>query len=153
MDASLLDAVMGPIWAALGAVGHKALSEAEDETASGVVGLGRRLLARLRRRGDSTGSTNAAETARPQLEAAVADVTSDPDDQDFRAALRGQVKKALSGTDGVEDRSLIGDLEGLLEAAGVHVSAEGAGSVAVGHNEGIISTGSNARNTIRRGGA
>jgi hypothetical protein len=147
MDASLLDAVMGPIWAALGAVGHKALSEAEDETASGIVGLGRRLLARLRRRGDST------DTARPQLEAAVADVTSDPDDQDFRAALRGQVKKALTGTDGVEDQSLVADLESFLEAAGVRISAEGAGSVAVGHNEGIISTGHNARNTIRRGGA
>jgi hypothetical protein len=147
MDASLLDAVMGPIWAALSAVGRKALSEAEDETATGLVGLGRRLLARLRRRGES------AETARPQLEAAVADVTSDPDDQDFRAALRGQVKKALTGTDGVEDQSLIADLETLLESGGVHISAEGAGSVAVGHNEGIISTGQNARSTIHRGGA
>jgi hypothetical protein len=150
MDASLLDAVMGPIWAALGAVGQKALSEAEDETASGIVGLGRRLLARLRRRGESTAS---AETARPQLESAAADVTSDPDDEDFRAALRGQVKKALTSADGVEDQSLVADLKALLESAGVRISAEGAGSVAVGHNEGIISTGHNARNTIRRGGA
>jgi hypothetical protein len=148
MDASLLDAVMGPIWAALSAVGQKALSEAEDEAAGGLVGLGRKLLARLRRR-----SAESPETARPQLEAAVADVTSDPDDEDFRAALRGQVKKALTGKDGVEDQSLVADLEALLESAGVRISAEGAGSVAVGHNEGIISTGNNARNTIRRGGA
>ena len=103
MDAGLLEAVMGPIRAALGAVGHKALSEVEDE--------------------------------------------------DFRSALRGQVNKALSGADGLEDPGLGADLKELLDAAGVRVSAEGAGSVAVGRNEGIISTGGNARNTVHRGGA
>jgi hypothetical protein len=147
MDAGLLEAVMGPIWAALGVVGHKALSKVEDQAADETVRLGRRLLDRLRHRGGS------GDAARPQLEAAAADVAADPQDEDFRSALRGQVKKALSGTDGLKDEGLAADLKELLEAAGVRVSAEGAGAVAVGHNEGIISTGSNAKNEIRRGGA
>lgn len=33
MDAELLDAVMGAIWTALGAVGHKVLSDVEDQAA------------------------------------------------------------------------------------------------------------------------
>jgi hypothetical protein len=146
MDAGLLDAVMGPIFAALGAVGHKALSEAEDQAADETVKLGRRLLDRLRRRGVD-------EAARPQLEAAAAVAAEDPEDEDFRLALRGLVKMALTGKDGVQDPTLAADLTQLLEAGGVQVGASGAGSVAVGHNEGIISTGDRARNTIRRGGS
>ncbi|WP_034260375.1 hypothetical protein [Actinospica robiniae] len=146
MDPNLLEAVMGPIWAALGAIGHKALTDAEDDAAKGIVGLGHKLLARLRRRGGST------DPARAQLEAAAVDVANAPDDEDFRAALRGQVKKALAGTDSVDDPSLVEDLTKLLEAAGVQVSAEGAGSVAVHHNEGIISTGKHAKNSINRWG-
>lgn len=144
MDAGLLEAVMGPIWAALGAIGHKALSEVEDEAADETVRVGRRLLGRLRRRGGS------GDPARPQLEAAAADLASAPADEDFRSALRGQVKKALSGTDGLADETLATDLKQILQDAGVRVSAEGAGSVAVGRNEGIISTGDKARNTINR---
>ncbi len=146
VDAGLLDAVMGPIWAALGAVGHKALSQAEDQAADETVRLGRRLLARLGHRG-------AGEPARPQLEAAAAVAAADPEDEDFRSALRGQVKMALTGKDGVEDPTLVANLTQLLEAAGVRMTAGGAGSVVVSHNEGIISTGDGARNTIRRGGA
>ena len=148
MDAGLLEAVMGPIWAALGAIGHKALTDAEDEAATGLVALGRRLLTRLRR------NPAAAEGARPQLEAAAANVAADPSDQDFRAGLRGEVKKALAGTDGAPDPTLAADLTGLLKAAGVHVTAVGERSVAVAHNAGIISTGDHAQNTINgRGGA
>lgn len=54
---------------------------------------------------------------------------------------------ALAGKDGVDDPTLAADLTQLLEAAGVRVSASGAGSVAVGHNEGIVSTGDQATNT------
>ena len=36
------------------------------------------------------------EESRPALEAAVAEVAKAPDDDDFTAALRGQVKKALA---------------------------------------------------------
>lgn len=147
MGVELLDAVMGPIVAALRAVGRKALSDAEDQSASGLVGAGRKLLARLRR------SDGSGQPARPQLEAAAADLAADPQDGDFRAALRGQVKKALAGTDGVDDPSLAEDLTRLLEATGIHVSAQGAGSVAVAENKGIISTGENATNTIHRGEA
>jgi hypothetical protein len=143
MDTDLLDAVLGPILAALGAIGHKALSNVEDETASGLVGLGRRLLARLCHR-DAAG-----KPARPQLEAAAADVAAEPADEDFRAALRGQVRKALAGSDGVEDRALIAQVQSLLKASGAWGSTSG--SVVVGHNEGIISTGPGATNTIRRG--
>lgn len=145
MDAGLLEAVMGPIWAVLSAVGRKAVSSAEDQAADETVRLGQRLLARLHHRGESE------EPARPRLEAAVADAAADPQDADFHAALRGQVRKALTGKDGVDDATLVADLESLLEAAGVRVSANGARSVAVEHNEGIISTGDGARNTIRRG--
>lgn len=147
MDAGLLDAVMASIWAALGAVGHKALTDAEDEAANESVKLGRRLLARLLRRGGSK------DPARPQLEAAVGVAADNPQDEDFRLALRGQVKMALTGKDGVDDPMLAADLAHLLDAAGIQVSAGDARSVAVGHNEGIISTGDHASNTIHRGGA
>jgi hypothetical protein len=147
MDAGLLDAVMASIWAALGAVGHKVLTDVEDQAADESVKLGRRLLARLLRRGGST------DPARPQLEAAVCVAAEDPADEDYRSALRGQVKMALTGKDGVDDPTLAADLARLLEAAGVQVSASGARSVVVGHNEGIISTGDQASNTIHRGGA
>lgn len=147
MDAGLLEAVMAPIWAALGAIGHKALADVEDEAADETVKLGRRLLVRLLHRSGSK------DTARPQLEAAAEDMATMPEDEDFRLALRGQVRKAVSGVDGVDDRSLVADLEALLRAAGVRVSAKGAGSVAAARNDGIISTGANARNEIRRGEA
>jgi hypothetical protein len=35
MDTDLLEAVMGPIWAALGAIGPKALSDAQDIISTG----------------------------------------------------------------------------------------------------------------------
>jgi hypothetical protein len=147
MDAGLHEAVMGPIWAALGAVGHKGLSEVENEAADGTVRLGRDRLVRLRHCGEFR------DAARPHSEAAAADFASEPEDEDIRSALRGQVNKALSGADGLRDPGLAADLKELLEAAGLHVSAEGIGAVAVGHNEGIISTGSNTKNEIRRGRA
>jgi hypothetical protein len=142
MDAGLLDAVMGPIWAALGAIGHKALADAEDEVADGTVRLGRRLLLRL------VGPREPSGASRPQLEAAAGDVATDPDDADFCAALRGQVRKALSGDDGLQDPQLASDLTELLEMAGVSVTADGTGAVAVGLNNGIISTGDSAYNSM-----
>ena len=147
MDAGLLETVMGPIWAALGAIGHKALSEAEGEAADETVQLGRRLLSRLLQRGGSR------DSARPRLEAAAADVATTPGDEDFRVALRAQVKKALTGTDGVDDLEIARDLASLLDAASVRATAHGDGAAAVGHNEGIISTGNHATNRIHRSGA
>ena len=143
MDAGLVDAVMTQLTLALGVVGQKVLSSAEDEAADETVRLGQRLLARLRRSASD-------DPARPQLESAAADVAANPDDEDFRAALRGQLKKALSGADGMNDPALAEDLLGLLRDAGVSVAATGQGSVAVGRNEGIVSTGDHATNTINQ---
>lgn len=142
MDAELIDAVMVPVLAGLGAVGHKVLTTVEDEAADEAVQASRRLLARLRRGRDGTG--------RPQLEAAAADVATDPADEDFRGALRGQVRKALAGTDGLDDPDLAADLTGILDAAGISVTASGTSAVAVGHNDGIISTGDSATITQHR---
>lgn len=142
MDTELIDAVMVPVLAAVGAMGHKVLTTVEDETADEAVRLGWRLLARLRRGRDGTG--------RPQLEAAAADATADLAEEDFRSALRGQVKKALAGTDGVDDPELAADLTGILAADGVSVTAIGVGAVAVNRNDGIISTGGGATITQHR---
>ena len=145
MDAGLIDAVMAPVVTALGTIGGKALTVVEDEAADETVRLGRRLLGRLRR-----GAEDGGGGGRPQLEAAAADVAADPQDPDFQAALRGQVKKALGGIDGVEDPDLAADLAGLLAAAGVAVTASGERAVAVARNEGVIATGDNATITQHR---
>lgn len=73
-----------------------------------------------------------------------------PADEDFRAGLRGQVKKALSGADGVYDPGLAADLTRILADAGMTVSATATRAVAVGHNDGIISTGDDATITQHR---
>src|SRR4051812_44843964 len=112
---------MVPALAALGVIGHKVLTTVEDEAADEAVRLGHRLLTRLRRGRDGT--------ERLQLEAAVTDVAAAPADEDFRGALRGQVKKALAGTDGAEDPDLAADLTGILAEAGVTVTATGPGAV------------------------
>jgi hypothetical protein len=132
VDVALVDAVMPPLLAAIGAVGRKVLTVAEDATADATVRLGQRLLARLRG---------------TRLDEAVTDVADRPGDDDFNHALRAQVKKALA-----EGGPLLADdLRELLATAGVRVSAAGAGSVAVQHNEGIVSTGDGAANTVNRG--
>ena len=145
MDAGAIEAMTAPIWAALGAVGHKTLNRVEDGTADEAVKLGRRLLARLLSRGGAPGS------ARPQLAAAAANFAAAPENEDLHEALRVQLRLALTGADDVDDPSLVGDLRGLIQAAGTYVSAVGVGAVSVGFNEGIVSTGEHAKNTIRRG--
>jgi hypothetical protein len=147
MDPGLLDAVMGPIWAALGAIGHKALSDVEDTTADETVRLGQRLLARLLRRGRSQ------DPVRPALEAAAQEVAADPQQDDFRGALRGQVRKALAGADAVADLDLAADLEGILKAAGkMIIVAQGTNAVAMDNNQGNVSFGDHTTNTVNRYG-
>ncbi|GAA2050061.1 hypothetical protein GCM10009839_65370 [Catenulispora yoronensis] len=140
MDSELLSSVMAQLTAALSAVGHKLLSTAGEKTADESVRLGRRLLDRLRRSKDGT--------PRPRLEEAVGDLADNPEDDDFRAALRAQLKRALSGADKIDDPDLAADLAGLLQSAGMTVEASGQGSIAVGRNDGIISMGDRATNTI-----
>jgi hypothetical protein len=136
MDASTIDAVMSGLTAAIGAYGREVLVRTEETAGDATVRLGLRLLARLRR---GEGKAHAA------VEEAVADVAQNPGDEDFQAALRAQVKKALS-----RDPELARDLAGLLREGGVTVTAAGERAVAVGHNAGILSTGDGATNRIER---
>ncbi|WP_238007493.1 hypothetical protein KZZ52_18855 [Dactylosporangium sp. AC04546] len=129
----LLDVIMPAVLAAIGAYGQKVLTAAEDGAASATVGLGRRLLERLRR-------------GRPAIGTAVAEVAAEPGDAGRAAGLREQVRAALAG----DDPELARDLRALLAGAGVTVTATGDRSVAVAHNDGIISTGDGATNTIHR---
>lgn len=133
MDPSLVDAMMPSLTAAVAAYGASVLVRAEDAAAVETVRLGQRLLARLRRN----------EDVRPRIDVAVQDLASALDDEDFRGALRAQLKKVLE-----DDADLASDLETLLAGSRVTVQATGARSVAVTRNDGIISTGDNA--TIQR---
>ncbi|MFD1660186.1 hypothetical protein ACFSL4_18775 [Streptomyces caeni] len=133
MDPSLVDAMMPSLTAAVAAYGANVLVRAEDAAAVETVRLGQRLLARLRRN----------EDLRPRIDVAVQDLASALDDEDFRGALRAQIKKVLE-----EDADLASDLKTLLAGSRVMAQATGARSVAVTRNDGIISTGDNA--TIQR---
>jgi hypothetical protein len=132
LDPSVVDAVVSAVGAAVGAYGQAVLTAAEDEAASGTVRLGQRLLAVLRHRAGN----------RVQVEAAVLDAAAHPEDQDFRAALRAQVRKALGA-----DPGLAAEMTALLTAGGVTV-ATGDRAVAVARNDGIISTGDGSVNRI-----
>lgn len=136
MDASTVDAVVSALTAAVGTYGREVLVRTEETAGDATVRLGLKLLARFRR---GQGQAGAA------VQAAVADVADSPGDEDFRAALRAQVKRALSG-----DPELAVDIEGLLRAAGTAVTATGARAAAVGQNTGIVSTGDGATNRIER---
>jgi hypothetical protein len=100
--ATIASQVMPYITAAIGAYGTAVWTKTQDVAADETVGLGRRLLQRMAGR----------EESRPQLEAAVADVAEAPGDEDFTAALRGQIKKAL-----VADAQLAGDVAAMLNAS------------------------------------
>jgi len=100
--AAIASQVMPYITAAIGAYGAAVWTKTQDVAADETVSLGRRLLQRLARR----------EESRPRLEAAVADVAESPDDEDFTAALRAQIKKALAA-----DAQLAGDIAAMLNAS------------------------------------
>ena len=136
MDASTIDAVVSALTAAIGAYGREVLVRVEETAGDATVGLGIRLLSRLRR---GEGKASAA------VEEAVVDVAENPGDEDFQAALRAQVKKALS-----QDPELARDLAELLRQGGVTVTATGDRAAAIGHNTGIVSTGDGATNRIER---
>ncbi|WP_230393418.1 hypothetical protein [Plantactinospora alkalitolerans] len=142
----LLETIMPPILAAIGAYGRKVLTATEDGAANATVHLGQRLLHRLRR-GRAVvepADADAGSGAGAALDEAVVDVAEHAGDADFRGALRARVRKFLE-----DDADLASDLAALLDAAGVRAS--GAGAVAVQQNSGIISTGDGATNTINRG--
>ncbi|SEH03919.1 hypothetical protein SAMN05444920_14811 [Nonomuraea solani] len=100
--AALASQVMRYIMTTLGAFGTAVWAKAQDTAADETVSLGRRLLQRL----------GAREESRPALEGAVADAVAEPADEDYAAALRGQIKKALAA-----DPALAAEIEGMLAAA------------------------------------
>jgi hypothetical protein len=113
MDPSALTAFLAPCLVFLLAAGRSAGERAADSLGGEVWEHAQRLWARLR---------PAIET-RPAAEEAVRDLADHPDDEDARAALGWQLRKAVDA-----DPALAADLEQLWSAA---VVAGGARSVAV----------------------
>ena len=70
-------------------------------------------------------------------------MVADPADEDALAALRLAIRKALA-----ESPLLQGEVRGMLERAGVSVTAAGEGSVAAQVISGVVATGDDA--TITR---
>ncbi|MBO3753126.1 hypothetical protein J5X84_44440 [Streptosporangiaceae bacterium NEAU-GS5] len=133
--AGLADAVMPYVTAAIGAYGAAVWTKAQDAAADETVSLGRRLLQRLHQ----------GERARPRLEDAVADLIAAPDDADFQAGLRGQIRKALAG-----DEMLATEITAMLNASPI-VAALGSQVVSGSHVGGdAIQIGSARDVDIRR---
>ncbi len=107
--------------------------EATDAAADATVGLGRRLLRRLLRRPESSAAIGSAVT----------DVAEHPDEEDYTAALRVQIRKALDA-----DPQLADEVSGMLTNAGVSIVASGDRAVAAQNISGIVITGDNS--TIQR---
>ncbi|WP_371548621.1 hypothetical protein OG266_25460 [Streptomyces sp. NBC_00554] len=121
------------ITAAVSAYGTAVLTRTTDASADATVSLGQRILQRIWRR----------EDCRPDLEQAVKDASEAPDDEDFQARLRAQIKRILR-----DDRALVTELTGMLVEARVTLAASGERAVVAKDNSGVISTGDNA--TIQR---
>lgn len=134
MDPGVMDVVVSHIDTAVETYGQAVLTTAEDMAAAGTVRLAQRLLARLRR----------SKITGQQVDSAVGDLASHPGDDEFRAALRAQIRKAFEA-----DPELEIDLATMLKAAGVTFTAKAPGAVAVKSNYGIISTGADAVNKIQ----
>ncbi|MFC9621017.1 hypothetical protein ACFTXM_13740 [Streptomyces sp. NPDC056930] len=131
MDALTVASEIAPyVTAAVGAYGTAVLTRATDASADATVSLGRRILQRIR--GNQQDSS--------ELDRAVAEAAEAPEDEDFQAMLRVQIKRAL-----LADAELTADIARLLSQSSVSLTASGDGSVAVQHNSGVISTGSNAQ--------
>jgi hypothetical protein len=129
MDPVVLTGEIAPyVTAAIGAYGTAVLTRAEEAAADATVSLGQRILLRITGRGP-----------RPEVEGAVEDLAESPDDEDARAALRMQIKKALR-----EDPELAADIAGLLPLAtarNVRIKASGPRSVAAHTIRGNVTTG------------
>ncbi len=77
-----------------------------------------------------------AVKANPTATAAVEDVAAAPDDADFQAALRAQIKKLLAA-----DSSLLAGLAQVLEAAGHPQQAANFGDGAIAQGPGAVAAG------------
>jgi hypothetical protein len=110
MDVGVLVSQAYPyLGAVAGAYGGAVLQRLQDEATDSTVEVGRRLLGRLLGRDES----------RPAIEAAVTDLGEHPDDEDFQATVRAQVKKALTA-----DPELAAEIGRLLVDAGVPGTAK-----------------------------
>jgi hypothetical protein len=129
--AQTASAVMPYVTAVVAAYGKDTVDKVRDlavaNASDATVNLGKRLLGRILRRGDS----------RESIEEALVDVTNG--EEDGEAALRLQIRKALAA-----DADLARDVAAMLPA--VHNEASGEHSVATGDNSGIVSTGNGAFN-------
>jgi hypothetical protein len=129
---ALAAAIVPYVSAAAGAYGAAVLERAQDSAADATVGLGRRIVDRLLRREES------AEV----IEGAVTDLVEDPQDDDRVAALRLQIRKALAA-----DPELATEIRGMLNDAGVTVTASGERSIAAQTISGVAVTGDDAQIT------
>ncbi|ONK13786.1 hypothetical protein [Streptomyces sp. MP131-18] len=131
----LLAQAVPAISAAVSQYGADVLRRAEDSAAPHTVRLGQRLLAWLtgHRPDDADG-----------LARAVTDLAEGEGGEDEQAALRLELRKLLR-----DDEDLRREFAALLPK-GDAASATGDRAVAVGHNEGIVSTGDGAHNVFRQ---
>ena len=122
------------IGAAVGAYGSGVLTRVEDAAADATVGLGARLLDRIRHRVNEPAA----------VDAAVVDLAGSPEDSDALGALRFQIRKALT-----DSPQLLAEITEMLPARGA-VTAAGNRSVAIGgNNTGVVVTGDSST-TIQR---
>jgi hypothetical protein len=128
-----LDSVLAAVMAAIGKYGTSVLTRGEEAAADATVGLGQRLLNRIRKHPESDA----------QIAKAVEGVAGNPGDDDYEGLLRGKITKALD-----RDGTLSTDLAELLKTAGHVVSTSGDRTAIVNRNTGILSLGDNADNTI-----
>jgi hypothetical protein len=126
-------AVMPYLTAAATAYGMNTLDKARDavvdKTSDATVTVGHRILNRILHRKES----------QRVIEGAVIDLAAAPDDEDAQAALRLQIRKAVT-----DDPALLSDIAGILNEAGVTVTASGARSVAAHTISGVVVTGDGA---------
>src|SRR5215475_9644952 len=130
---SLAAEVMPYASAAVGAYGGAVLTKVRDEAADATVGLGSRLLQRI---------FGTRQTGEP-LPEPLADVATDPYDEDATAALRLAVRKALAASPDLQT-----EVQDLLAQTKLHIMASGERSVAAQVVSGIVVTGDDA--TITR---
>lgn len=125
MDPATLTAFLAPLLPALLSIGSRVAQETVEAVGEDTVGLGRRIWDKLRGKVES----------KPAATEAVNDVAEHPDDEDYQAALRVQLRKLLE-----EDPQLATELRQLWEegeasgAVNVTVTASGAGAVAIGRD-------------------
>lgn len=101
----------------------KAGQAAADEAGKGIAGQGLELAKSL------WSKLSPKVEAKPAALVAAQDVAEAPDDPDNEASFRKELKKLLT-----EDQALAAEVQSMLEAAGVNVTASGDRAVAIGGN-------------------